>query len=198
MACVLRLPDLMVYEPTLQHEIQDKYQDMQERLSATHEKMLDAGLAVQSDGLTLSSSASNVTESLQIGSARLHALYLRLYSIQISLQAIMNGILQAYEVNNAALKEDETNIVDSVINLVVTGSAWKPFGAAWIPVCLTSVWASSTDETQKSRIQEVWRTIWQAHAGHTVEQAAEMLAATLDRLRLEAAKAREAKLYIDT
>lgn len=71
----------------------------------------------------------------------------------------MNSILQVYVPNDAALEQDMVDLTRSVIDLVIAGLTWKPLGAAWIPLCLVSVWGASTDDERRNEIARTWETV---------------------------------------
>jgi hypothetical protein len=195
MACVFRLPSLAVYDPRLQGEIRDEYQWLQEQACAVRELMPYSYRIAEEAPLAQINRPGHAKGTCETRHMRMHALYQRLYAFQLSLQAIMNGILQVYEPDDAELREDEIQIAEGVINLVQAGSALKPFGAAWIPFCLMSIWASSTDQARKNRIATVWDAVWGSHAIHSVGEAAEKLAGNLEKLRIEAVQSTSSKFH---
>lgn len=86
------------------------------------------------------------------------------YGLLLSMGAILNGILRAFDPFGTSLAEDSASLVHEILLLAERASPFRPLAASYIPLCLTTGWAVTDDNSRKVEIEK-YIADWQTDLG---------------------------------
>lgn len=170
LSCLVRLPDLLQYDPAQLPEIQEVYKS----LHTTTQAIADKYAAVTAD-----MASTNTPESI-----RKFALCQKSYALYLSMELILVGILHVYDPNDPFLDLQSAQLCQRLIELCIQGSVWRPLGSGWIAICLASAWVAVTDTSQRPAVDSAWLECWPYGASHSLGSARALFSNAFDRLRL--------------
>lgn len=154
---VLRIADFMQYEPNQIEEIVSLHRDMQRTCIKVREKMYET--VPDPDIKTFIDLPKH--PRMGVTSKRLHEFYQKIYGLFLSLEVMLNAILQAYCPGDATLLSRNLEICQEIAWLSYAAQELKPLGAGMIPVCLTSAWAATSDLGSRLLLEKTWSECWQ-------------------------------------
>lgn len=73
------------------------------------------------------------------------------YGILVALGVMLNRILCEFDPGDATLAADGEYIFDETMILAYEAARHRPLGSAYMPLCLTAAWASTTDLEKKAQ-----------------------------------------------
>jgi hypothetical protein len=191
MACLVRIPDFLRYNPELQDEIRSTYENVQATSKKLHERLVAAAAAMMKPDPDLDS----VKPTFRVPRLRMHAFYHRMYALVLCFEVMLNGILRGYNPEDVVLEKESLHISQEIINLTLEASFWRPIGAAIIPVCLMSAWAATTDIARRAQLERVWCECWTDLPERQLAVSAVPMATVFDRLRFAISRANLGSLY---
>ncbi|KAK5064469.1 hypothetical protein LTR84_000302 [Exophiala bonariae] len=153
---VLAIADFMRYDPTKIDEIAHLHRDMQRTCVKLREKMYET--LDGSDEKTFLDLPKH--PRMEVTVKRLHDFYQKIYGLFLSLEVMLNAILQAYHPEDATLQSRNFEICQEIVWLSYAAQGLKPLGAGMIPVCLTSAWAATSDFSSRVLLEKTWSECW--------------------------------------
>ncbi|PLB52103.1 hypothetical protein P170DRAFT_377587 [Aspergillus steynii IBT 23096] len=90
-----------------------------------------------------------------IAAMRTFTRYQAAYGILMSLGIMLNRILREFDPGDAALRDEGENIFDETMILAYEAARHRPLGSAYMPLCLASAWAATTDPLKKAQAEAI-------------------------------------------
>lgn len=156
MSPVLRIAEFLQYDPKHLDEIVLLHRDMQRTCTILKEKLSEIVPDPQI------STFINLPKlpPIKVASKRLYEFYQKMNGLFLTLEVMLNGILQAYNPEDVTLLARNSQICQEVVELSLAAQDLRPLGAGMIPVCLSSAWAATSDSSSRALLEETWSTCW--------------------------------------
>lgn len=185
MSSVIRIPEFLQYNPALLNEIMLVHGDVQKTCIKLREKMIE---------LTLDSRNEAFLEipklpPIPIAPKRLYEFYQKLYGAFLNMEVMLIGILEAYNPGDATLAVRSSQICQEIIDLSLAALELRPLGAGWIPLCLVSAWAATSNNQSKSLLEKAWSKCWATYSTLDLPTSAKQPQKIYQRLRHAVANA---------
>lgn len=179
MSSVIRIPEYLQYNPKLLDEIILDHRDMQKTCIMLREKMYE----IAPDSRNEAYLDLPKLPRTKINPKRLYSFYQRMYGVFLSFEVMLNGILQAYIPGDTMLAARSSAICRELRDLSSAASDLRPLGAGWIPMCLVSAWAATSDARSKTLLEQTWAECWGAYSRQDLPACGKQSETLYKRLR---------------
>ena len=139
---ILRLPDLVRFDPELLHEARTMYDARSPELGYLRRHLVTATTAHHNSS---SDNAGTTGGPATNETARIIARRQCLYGFGLTMSILLNTILRAYDSNDVSLVDESNHVAREIITLAKQASIYRPLGAAYMSLCLMSAWTASAD-----------------------------------------------------
>ena len=110
----------------------------------------------------------------------------RFYTVELAIQKMLNAVLLAYEPDSVILREESAAIVRLVHTMVRAWPIDYAMGTEWIPFCMAMCWATSTSDSERASLDEVWRRCCASASQQSVRISAQKLSSVYRQLQCDA------------